>query len=409
MKPVSVPPARWKALATGIAALLLATVAAAEDLPAMARFDPAASSLSAGADGVDVVLAISRPVPWRVRLLADPPRLVLDVRAVDWSGIAGLLPAGPVTGIRAGVFRPGWSRLVFDLAGPTAISRSELATSLAGAEIRLRLAATDAGSFATAAARPEPPDWAIPIPAMLPVAGRRGSGPVVVVLDPGHGGFDPGAEKDGVSEAGLMLTLASELRDLLLRDGRFRVVMTREDDAFVPLEARISIARDARADLFLSLHADALSEGEAQGATVYTLSEAATDEAAAALTARHQRDDLLTGIDLGGQDDLVAEVLMDMARSETTPRTDRLAEAMVAAIRAAELRMHRHPRQSAGLAVLKSPDIPSVLLEVGFLSSARDLQRISDPKWRARMAAAILTGILDWSETDSAERAAAAP
>jgi N-acetylmuramoyl-L-alanine amidase len=206
-----------------------------------------------------------------------------------------------------------------------------------------------------------------------------------------------------------MLTFARDLKELLLRDGRFTVVMTREEDIFVPLEARISVARDAGADLFLSLHADALAEGEAQGATVYTLSDEASDEAAAALAERHDRDDLLAGIDLSGQDDLVAEVLMDMARTETAPRTDRLADAVVAAIKAAELRMHRQPRQSAGFSVLKSPDIPSVLLEVGFLSSSRDLTRISDPKWRARMAEAILKGILEWSEEDAALRALTAP
>jgi N-acetylmuramoyl-L-alanine amidase len=383
---------------------------AAQELSALARFDVAASSVTDADGGAEIRLAISQPVPWRVRLLAGPPRLILDVREVDWAGIAGLpLRARAVTGVRAGVFRPGWSRLVLDLAGPQAIASAEMVTGPGGAEIRLVLGPSDADRFAKAAALPEPTDWVTPDPATLPPPVRRGAGPVVVVLDPGHGGIDPGAERDGQTEAALMLTFARDLKELLLRDGRFTVVMTREEDIFVPLEARISVARDAGADLFLSLHADALAEGEAQGATVYTLSDEASDEAAAALAERHDRDDLLAGIDLSGQDDLVAEVLMDMARTETAPRTDRLADAVVAAIKAAELRMHRHPRQSAGFSVLKSPDIPSVLLEVGFLSSSRDLTRISDPKWRARMAEAILKGILEWSEEDAALRALTAP
>jgi N-acetylmuramoyl-L-alanine amidase len=231
----------------------------------------------------------------------------------------------------------------------------------------------------------------------------------VVVLDPGHGGIDPGAERENQSEAALMLTFARELKDLMVRDGRFRVVLTRDEDVFVPLETRTSMARDAGADVFLSLHADALSEGDAQGATVYTLAEEASDEASAALAERHDRDDLLAGVDLTAQDDVVAEVLMDMARTETTPRTKRLAEALVAAIKGAEIRMHRHPLQSGGFSVLKSPDIPSVLLEVGFLSSDRDFRRLSDPAWRAKLAEAMVQALGAWATEDAALRGAAAP
>jgi N-acetylmuramoyl-L-alanine amidase len=206
-----------------------------------------------------------------------------------------------------------------------------------------------------------------------------------------------------------MLTFARELKEVLLRDGRFSVVMTREEDVFVPLETRTSIARAAEADLFLSLHADALAEGDAQGATLYTLAEEASDEASAALAERHNRDDLLAGVDLTEQDDVVAEVLMDMARTETAPRTDRLAKAVVGAIKSAEIRMHRRPHQTGGFSVLKSPDIPSVLLEVGFLSSDRDFKRLSDPAWRALLAEAVVQGLVAWSVEDGAIRAASDP
>jgi N-acetylmuramoyl-L-alanine amidase len=170
----------------------------------------------------------------------------------------------------------------------------------------------------------------------------------------------------------------------------------------LPLETRSSIARAAGAHVFISLHADALEEGEAVGATVYTLSADASDEAAQALAERHDRDDLLAGIDLRAQDDLVAAVLMDMARTETAPRIDRLALALELAIKAADVRMHRHPRQEAGFSVLKSPDIPSVLIELGFLSSDRDLARLRDPNWRAVMAGAILSGLTSWADEDAA-------
>jgi N-acetylmuramoyl-L-alanine amidase len=223
-----------------------------------------------------------------------------------------------------------------------------------------------------------------------------------VVLDPGHGGIDPGAERDGHTEADLMLTFARVLKEEFLRQGGALVVLTRDEDGFVPLETRISIARAAGAHVFLSLHADALAEGQASGATLYTLSDEASDKAAAKLAERHDRDDLLAGVDLTDQDDLVAQVLMDMARTETAPRIDRLAGALEGAIKAEGLPMHRRPRQAGGFSVLKSPDIPSVLIELGFLSSSRDMRRLTDPEWRARMARAIRAGVMAWAAEDAA-------
>ena len=373
-----------------------AQTSAGQTLSALARLEVEASSVTRREEGLELRFGISQPVPWRLRFLDGPPRLVLDTREIDWTGFNALPLRDPVVAMRAGSFRPGWSRLVVELAGPQRIVTSEMLTGDGGAVIRLVLAPTDAASFAVDAARADLPEWAAPDPAQIVAPQPEGAGPVVVVLDPGHGGIDPGAERNGQTEAALMLTFARELKEVLLRDGRFAVVMTRDDDVFVPLETRTSIARDAGADIFLSLHADALAEGEAQGATVYTLDETATDAASAALAERHDRDDLLAGVDLTDQDDVVAEVLMDMARTETQPRTDRLAEAIVGAIKAAEIRMHRRPLQSGGFSVLKSPDIPSVLLELGFLSSERDYTRLIDPAWRARMAEAVRVALVTW-------------
>lgn len=394
--------------------LSLPGAAGAEELSAMARLDAKASAITAeGETGQDVVvaLAISQPVPWRVRLLDNPPRLILDVREVDWSPIAQVPQSAPqIAGLRAGIFRAGWSRLVLELKTPMLVQTAAMETAKGqggdGAVIRIGLVPATPDDFADAAALPEPPDWSLPQAAALPdpLPGRK-DGPVVVVLDPGHGGIDPGAERDGQKEADLMLGFARELKELLLRDGRFQVVMTREEDIFVPLETRISIARAAGAEVFLSLHADAIAEGEAQGATIYTLSDEATDAASAALAERHDRDDLLAGVDLRDQDDLVASVLMDMARTETEPRTARLAAALETAIKAAGLKMHRHPHQEAGFSVLKSPDIPSALLELGFLSSARDLKRLEDKDWRAGMAEALRQALIAWSDEDRALRA----
>ncbi len=389
-----------------LAAVFLAgppVAAAAQELSALARFDPVASSIRATGQGIDVVLALSQPVPWRVRLMDQPPRLILDVREVDWSGIPGLArPNDLVVDLRAGVFRQGWSRLVLELGGPMLVAEAGMATEGGGAVLRLRLEPASPEVFAEKAALPEPPEWAAPVVADLAAPVPKEGGDLVVVLDPGHGGIDPGAERDGVTEAELMLTFAREFKEALLRTGGFQVVLTRDEDVFVPLETRISIARAVGADVFLSLHADALAEGEAVGATIYTLADEASDEASAALAERHDRDDLLSGVDLSGQDDLVAGVLMDMARAETAPRIDRLSELLAEAIQAQGLKMHRVPRQQAGFSVLKSPDIPAVLIELGFLSSARDLARLIDPAWRAKMAAALVAGLQAWAVADAA-------
>ncbi len=395
----------WVVILALIGCLVTPKPSFAQELSAMARLDVASSSFGDSNRNLTVDLALSHPVPWRVRVLADPPRLVMDFREVDFSALASVpVETAHIKAVRAGVFRPGWSRLVLELDGPYLVGVAEMATSDIIARVNVRLDPADPAAFAAAAAEPEPLEWRLPEPVASGPRPDSKSGPLVVVLDPGHGGIDPGAERQGQREAKLMLGFARQLKELLLREGSFKVVMTREEDVFVPLETRISVARAENADVLISLHADALAEGEAVGAVIYTLSDEASDEAAAALAERHDRDDLLAGVDLAGQDDLVATVLMDMARTETAPRTERLAAALEEAIKSADLKMHRVPRQSGGFSVLKSPDIPSVLIELGFLSSARDLARLSDEKWRARMAVAIRDGIMIWAQEDQTLR-----
>ncbi|KAF0171331.1 MAG: N-acetylmuramoyl-L-alanine amidase [Rhodobacteraceae bacterium] len=385
--------------------LALAQPGQAQELSALAKLQPEGSQIEDSGSGLVIVLAISQPVPWRVRVLDNPARLLVDFREVDWAGLANMpVDSEKLLEMRAGVFRPGWSRLVLELAQPMLVSQSEMRTDGATV-VELRLEPALPEVFAAAASLAEPADWALPKAVTFPKPQPRGAGPLKVVLDPGHGGLDPGAESDGQSEARLMLKFARELKELLLRDGNFEVVMTRDSDVFVPLETRISIARAAGADVFLSLHADALAEGEAAGATVYTLAAEASDAASATLAERHDRDDLLAGVDLTQADDLVAEVLLDMARTQTTPRTERLAAAMTKAIKAQGLKMHRHPQQKASFSVLKSADIPSVLLELGFLSSENDLKRLNDAEWRAKMAVALRDAFKLWDREDASLRA----
>lgn len=384
--------------------------AAAQTLSALARLDRAASDLTGDVGGIGLRLALSQPVPWRVITLDQPPRLVLDFREVDFGpgGLAGMVLPDGVVAVRTGRFRPGWSRLVMELAGPYAVTSAAMATGAGagggGARVDLRLGPVTQKIFAAGVGAADQGLWALPEPAIVQSPRQRQTGdrPLVVVLDPGHGGIDPGAETAGRNEASLVLAFALELREAMIRAG-MRVEMTRDADVFVPLETRISVAHAVGADLFLSLHADAIVAGVARGATVYTLADTASDEASATLAERHDRADLLAGVDLSGQDDLVATVLMQLARTDTAPRADRLADALVTAIKAAGLEMHKRPRLGAAFSVLKSPDIPSVLLELGFLSSDRDLANLQDEAWRASMIAAIVTAVSGWAVEDAAE------
>ncbi|MFP1643429.1 N-acetylmuramoyl-L-alanine amidase [Pontitalea aquivivens] len=388
--------------------------ARAQDLSALARLDPVRSLVTAARGGEIVLdLGLGQPVPFRAYLLDDPPRLVVDFREVDFDGLRpeALAGADLLAGLRWGRFRPGWSRLVAELPGPMRIAEAAQDTG-AAPRVRVRLVPVSAADFAArggnapqgAGGAAASALWDLPQPAVVDAPRRRQTGdrPLFVVLDPGHGGIDPGAEHGALSEAVLVLTFARELKEALTRAG-MRVQMTREEDVFVPLETRMTVARAAGADLLLSIHADALAEGVATGATVYLLDEAASDGAAQQLAERHDRADLLAGIDLAGHDDAVAGVLMDLARAETHPRAVRLSQVLAGAIRAGGLKMHKHPVQGANFSVLKAPDIPSILLELGFMSSEADRARLIDPAWRARMAQAIVTAVQSWGQADAAE------
>jgi N-acetylmuramoyl-L-alanine amidase len=397
--------------AAGALFLSPADPAAAQDLTALARFDPALSSVRDHGQGLAIDLAVSQPVPYRVSFLDSPPRLIVDFREVDFAGAdaAALDRADRVATLGWGPFLAGWSRLVAVLDGPQRLVSAEEVTEAEGRTIvRLRLAPTTRTDFAAAvestrhAAQADGWDLPAAVETGAPLRRQTGEAPLKVVLDPGHGGLDPGAGAGRTTEAEIMLAFALELAETLRRAG-VTVELTRTEDVFVPLETRISIARAAGADVFLSLHADALAEGEATGATVYKLAEQASDSASAQLAERHDRADLLAGIDLSDSDDEVATVLMDLARAETGPRADRLARTLETAIKAEGLKMHRHPIQEAAFSVLKSADIPSLLLELGFLSSERDRERLADPVWRAAMEEAILKALSVWAIADAAE------
>ncbi|WP_338049653.1 N-acetylmuramoyl-L-alanine amidase [Roseovarius amoyensis] len=393
-----------------IGALVQIAPVAAQDssFGALARVDMVQTRLDDTRDGLRLGLGLTQGVPFRVFTLDGPPRLVLDFREVDWRGAdAGMIDwAERARAVRMGAFRPGWSRMVVDLAGPYAVESANATTDheTGGVLIEVELTEIDAEAFAARAGAPPLPGWE-DVQGGLPAVKRArqaGEERLLVVLDPGHGGIDPGAEREGHNEKNLMLRFARELREVLLRAGGFDVALTRENDEFVSLERRVAIAQQLGADVFISLHADALSEGRAHGATVYTLADSASDEASAALAERHNRAGILAGVDLTKADDIVAGVLIDLARQETGPRADRLARAIRLGIEEQGLPLHSRPLREAGFSVLKSADIPSVLVELGFLSSQKDRDNLLDDAWRARMANGIRDALIAWRMADAA-------
>ncbi|APG47436.1 N-acetylmuramoyl-L-alanine amidase [Phaeobacter porticola] len=379
----------------------------------LARIEVAQTSAKDSRSGAGLTLGLSQGVPYRLFTLDGPPRVVMDFQEVDWGGLEAetLITDDGIKAAQFGTYVPGWSRLVLELARPMQIETAAMNVDPVTADARLTVALRDttAEEFAAHTGAPNDARWDLPAPTpMLTRDARDSLAPLLVVIDPGHGGIDPGAEAfiQGrlVQEKDLMLQFAIELGEMLVRSGQFNVQLTRDDDYFVSLERRIALAHQAKADLFLSLHADSLSEGLAHGTTVYVLSKDASDAASATLVERHERGDLLAGTDLSQADDRVTDVLLDLARLETHPRSEALAGAMVSGLKAQGGAMNRRPLREAGFSVLKSADIPSVLVEIGFLSSPRDLANLMDAAWRENTARGILNGLLSWRIADESSR-----
>jgi N-acetylmuramoyl-L-alanine amidase len=433
-----------------IATLLMLLLALLRPAFGQSAAEPEVTGIRFGEHGrqTRIVVDFDRRLGPTVRVLSDPPRLVLDLPEVRFRIRPDPLrsPRGLATGHRYGRLEPGRSRIVFDLSAPFRIARQFLLppsrTSRwwryvldlepeAPAEV-----AAAAGSrraplptprpqsveaerpTATAQAEPAPapeereppaspsaaaepaqpaaPEAAAPTPAARPDPAAKPA-PVskrpVIVLDPGHGGVDPGTVGvNGELEKHITLEMARALARELRQSGHYEVHLTRDDDRFIPLSERIAIARSLGADLFLSLHADSIADPRVRGASVYTLSEQASDAEAERLARKENRVDVLAGVDLSVQDEIVAGILIDLARRDTNNKSITFAETLIAEIGdVAELL--RRTRRYAGFAVLKSPDTPSVLLELGYLSNPRDAARLGDPRYRERLARAIVRAI----------------
>ena len=403
LEPMVVRAVRWAFF--GIFAAGIGLAAAAPAVAPVADSIPLATDTRLAGDEAQTrfIMDLSRKIDIRVFTLADPYRIVVDIPQVTFGLPANVGEAGRglVKAFRFGLVMPGGSRIVFDLVKPARIERAFVVDAANGAPARLvlDLASTDRETFLRKVAQEEKTSNAEP-QAREPQTASSDSRPLVV-LDAGHGGIDTGTKgPGGGQEKDIVLDFAKRLRERLDALGKYRVLLTRSDDTFVPLADRVRIAREAGAAVFVSIHADWLArkEGDAQGATVYTLSEKASDPAAARLAEEENRADVIAGVDLKDQPDDVAGILIDLAQRETKTFSVQLADKLVAAMKHAT-RMHKEPIKSAGFRVLRAPDVPSVLVELGYVSNKEDLQSLLSDAWRDHTASAMASAVDSYFST----------
>ncbi|WP_372423483.1 N-acetylmuramoyl-L-alanine amidase [Salinarimonas chemoclinalis] len=396
--PRPVPTVVLRALAL-LATLLVPLLAPVPSRAADAAADVVAIAAAIEETGAEtrLVLTLSAPVEPRVFAIDRPERIVLDLPKVNFQIPAeeGARSGGLVASMRWGLFAADRARVVIALAGPATVTdvavtaRDDgahlLTLSLAavGAEVFAARVAADAGAFRTASLRP----------AIAPDPAPADTRPTIVI-DPGHGGIDPGAiAAGGVEEADIVLAFALRLRERLSESGRFRVLMTRETDVFVPLTERVGFARRAQADLFVSIHADSISSApQVSGLTVYTNSDEASDRESATLAERENSADALAGIETREARDEVADILRDLAARETRGYSHVFATTLVEGM-GGVARLNKNPHRQAGFVVLRAHDVPSVLVELGYLSSRRDIALLTSEAWKDGATAAMTASI----------------
>jgi N-acetylmuramoyl-L-alanine amidase len=355
-------------------------------------------------DKLRVVLETDAKFPVSAFELSGPYRIVVDLPDVTWriDSAGGERATRFISGYRFGQFVPGKSRLVFDLKRPALVDKAFHIPPTGGRPWRLviDIKSVAGAVFAARAAKPPPaPEQSsgaraavfVPPPRPKPEGAQRKR---VVVLEPGPGGIDPGALARGrsVREKDITLAMARQLRDELIRRGRYHVVLTRDRDIFIRLRERIGMARAAGADVFISLHADFIRNRKVRGASVYTLSERASDREAADLAAKENKSDVIAGVDLTGETAEVTNILIDLAQRETMNHSAAFARILVREM-SRNTKFLRKSHRFAGFAVLKAPDVPSVLVEMGYLSNSRDVSQLTSRSYRAGLAAAIADGV----------------
>jgi N-acetylmuramoyl-L-alanine amidase len=337
--------------------------------------------------------------------LSGPDRVVIDMPAVQWHLNGPSRPSGfgVVKSYRYGLFRPGNSRFVIDLNEPATVSEPLVIPPQGGYGYRvvIDLVPTTQAKFEESAGWPadlkaresQAERLAATHPSPQVFSGRSAQKKVIVV-DPGHGGIDAGTiGRGGMMEKDLVLDEGTRLARALVQHGGYTVHLTRDSDIYIPLRERRDIARSWHADLFISLHADSNPDRSVNGLSVYTLSESGSDREAAALARKENQSDVIAGVDLGGENSAVAPILLDLEQRDTMNRSSRFALDALSQLSGPTHLLPREPHRSAAFAVLKAPDVPAVLIELGYLSNTNDAEQMSSSRWRDSVAEAIARAV----------------
>ena len=362
---------------------------------------PVASEARLGGDATRtrLVMDLSRSIDIAAFTLADPYRVVIDLPQVifQFPARTGEQARGLIKAFRYGLVMQGGSRIVVDATGPVRIDKAFVVAAVDNqpARLVLDLVSTDRASFMRTLALENRPAREAKKPEREPTK-RPNDGRPLIVIDPGHGGPDTGTvAASGEMEKAIVLEFAQTLSEKLEKGGKYRVLMTRTDDRFVPLGDRVRFARHEGAALFVSIHADALAargEADVRGATVYTLSDTASDSEAARLAEDENKADAIAGVDLSSEPEEVAGILVDLAQRETKNFSHHFARTVVGELKTAA-KLHRNPLKSAGFKVLKAPDVPSVLIELGYVSNKQDLKLMTSDAWRTRTSEAVAQAV----------------
>ncbi|HOO51699.1 MAG TPA: N-acetylmuramoyl-L-alanine amidase [Alphaproteobacteria bacterium] len=378
-------------------------------------------------DKTRAVIDLSAPTDFRTFVLQEPDRLVVDMQDFAWNN-PGISKDNKVSvrDVRYGSLGGGKGRLVFETQGSIIIqsaflipkgnglpdrlvidfkTASAALTQQVGAQVlgNMQSAPTNTQDQGYDIASARSVDIPLPPRKNLSVSQAALHAPQVIappaekpliIIDAGHGGQDPGARgANGMYEKTIVLAVAHELRRQLEDSGKYRVKMTRESDVFIPLRGRVNFARKHKGDLFISLHADSIRDSSVTGASVYTLSDKASDKETAKLAERENKSDLIAGVDLSHQEDDIADILIDLAARDTMNQSKFLANTVVSGFQNDGLKTLQTAHRSAGFAVLKAMDIPSILVEMGYLTNRSEVERLSSPKHRQKIATAIKKSI----------------
>ncbi|CAN7445798.1 N-acetylmuramoyl-L-alanine amidase [Phyllobacterium sp. LjRoot231] len=343
-----------------------------------------------------VVINFDREPDISTMLLDQPHRLAIDLpKAVFAFDKKSVEPRGLITDVRYGLIDASRSRIIFTLKGPFVVEKLNVIKNDNSPGYRLVadfVASSDrtfAEALKTQNATTASTDTAPKGDRLASAAPNEVSNapkPFTIVIDPGHGGIDSGAESaSGIMEKNVTLMFAQQLRDELAKLPGLRVEMTRSDDTFLRLTERVRIARQYEANLFISIHADTINRGNIRGATVYTVSDKASDAESRAMADRENRSDAVAGVAFDNEAPEIADILMDLTRRETHTFSLSFAKTVVKSLKK-DVNMINNPHRFAGFQVLRAPDVPSVLVEIGYLSNAEDEKLMLDPAWRSHVA-----------------------